>query len=111
MSKCRYTWTLSAPMISPPRISASASARSLFPDAVGPTTTAISASPRSQSAAADFALQLIPSDAGHDGAAVRAVTREVDLIERDEQRARLFGRESVAGPNRTVARHRREDQV
>src|SRR6266540_3686719 len=111
MSKWRYTCTLSAPMISPPRDSARASASSLLPDAVGPTTTATSASPRSTSPAADFALQLIPADSRHDGPAVRAVTRKIHLIERDEQRRRLFGREPIARAHRPVARHRGEHQI
>src|SRR5438270_10084828 len=98
-------------MISPFLDSASASARSLLPDAVGPTTTAISASPRSSSSTADFALQLIPSDSGHDGPAVRTVPREVDLIERCQERSGFVTRQTITGADRTMAGHRRENQV
>src|SRR6185369_1130089 len=96
---------------SPPRASARASARSDLPDAVGPTTTAISASSRSISSTANLALQLIPPDPRDDGAPVWAVPREVDLIERDQKSARLGGRKAIAGAHRSMARHGRQDQI
>src|SRR5258706_1740044 len=110
-SKCRYTWTLSQEMISPSRASAKASARADLPDAVGPTTTASSASAKSMSSTPNLALQLIPPDPRDDGAPVRTMPREIDVIERDEKSARLGGRKSIAGAYRAMARHRGQDEV
>src|SRR6266545_4639138 len=111
MSKWRYTCTLSAPMISPRRASAKASASSDFPEAVGPTTTATSASPRSSSSTADLTLQLIPADSGHDGATMRTVPREIHLGERGQKSARLFRGHSIASSDRTMTSHRGENEV
>src|SRR5262252_5360741 len=110
MSKWRYTWTLSAPMISPSARWASSRASSDLPEAVGPTTTTMS-SPSSTLSAADFALQLIPSQAGHDGPTMRAMTGKVDLVQGQKKRVHFFVRKPIARAHRAVTRHRGQHQI
>ena len=42
---------------------------------------------------------------------MRAMSREVGVVERDEQRAHFALRERVTGANAAVASHRRERQI
>src|SRR4051812_37884719 len=80
--------------------SASSSARLLFPAAVGPQTTRMSAPP-------EASLNLVPGQLHDRRAAMDVVRRQRRIAQRDEQRAHLTRRQRVAGFDGRLARHRR----
>src|SRR4051794_5793438 len=100
-------------MISPPTASQASNARSVLPLAVGPTmqTSSLERTSSMTRSPMDTTLQLVPRQTHHDGPTMRTVTGEVDLIERREQRARFFGRDRIAGADRSVTGHRGEDEI
>src|SRR5688500_511201 len=89
MSKPRYTWTLSAPTISPPCSSASSTAAPVFPVAGGPAMTR-----RSITSAPEAALELGERNGVDDRPAVGTVAAEVvDRVHRTQERLALGRRE------------------
>src|SRR5262245_21294400 len=50
-------------------------------------------------------LELAPPDAHHNGSAVGAMAREVDVIQRSQKRRRLLSAHCVTGSQRSVAGH------
>src|SRR5688500_11545200 len=89
MSKPRYTWRESAPMIIPPCLAASARAIADLPAAVGPQMTRMLAS-------AKPALELVPGELHDRRAPVDVVGRQGRSAKGDEERAHLAKRENVS---------------
>jgi hypothetical protein len=61
--------------------------------------------------APDTVLELAEGESRDDGASVRAMTAEVDSVERCEEGAGLFWRDRVACADRAVTCHRREHEI
>src|ERR1051325_11882291 len=81
-----------------------------FPAAVGPQMTGIVLKDPGSgvlSATAEAALELIPGEIHDRRTTVSVVRRQLALAQRDEQRAHLVARETVAGFDGCFARHRR----
>src|SRR5580658_4331729 len=90
-------------------------ASAVLPVAVGPTTVTSSLShdraARSPCSTTDATFEFVISDTRDDGTSVRTVTREIDVVERPQERTCLFAREQIPGSNAAVAGHRREHEV
>src|SRR5580693_1796935 len=102
-------------MTSPPRRCASATASSVLPVAVGPTTTKRSSgcdwtTPRARSTA-DASLEVIVSNSGDDRTPVRAMPRKVDAVEGKQKSHGLLARDRVPGANASVTSHRSQHEI
>src|SRR5262245_39083680 len=97
-------------MISPPTPSQTSIARPVLPLAVGPTTArmrfgfavasvAAWSARRHRPLSSNAPPDLAPRHSNDERPPVRAVPREVDGVERREQRASLFARDGVPGAN------------
>src|SRR5437763_10079020 len=106
MSRSRYTCRESADTISPPTRSARSSASALFPLAVGPTmqrTRMIQLIRGPPASSPKQRFQLAAGELGGDGAAVRAVGRDLDAVHRREERLRLGRAEPLPDAHHAVA--------